>query len=363
VDVTEGATAGIWKQMAVGVQAIFGSGAARVLVMFSVLASFVYGTDTVLLVGVSEAQLGTGAKGFGYLLAGLGVGGILMALVVDRLAASRRLALIITAGMAVYCLPTALLVAVHSPGVAFALEIVRGAGTLVVDVLAITALQRAVSGEVIARVFGVFFALVLGAISVGTIVTPPIVNGPGLHAALYIMGFVPLAIGLLGYPALVRIDRAAAAQLDELSPRIALLEQLGIFASANRAVLERLAAAASVVRVGPGDAVVREGDEPDALYVIVSGRMDVKARGEGAVEEHIRVMEPGTYFGEIGLLGGIPRTATVTALDEAELYRIEGSDFLDALETASAGTTLLSGARMRLARTHPSLRPQFEAAS
>jgi hypothetical protein len=50
-------------------------------------------------------------------------------------------------------------------------------------------------------------------------------------------------------------------------------------------------------------------------------------------------------------------------LDEAELYRIEGSDFLDALETASAGTTLLSGARMRLARTHPSLRPQFEAAS
>jgi CRP-like cAMP-binding protein len=212
-------------------------------------------------------------------------------------------------------------------------------------------------------VFGVFFALVLGAISLGTIVTPPIVNGPGLHAALYIMGFVPLAIGLLGYPALVRIDRAAAAQLDELSPRIALLEQLGFFASANRAVLERLAAAASVVRVGPGDAVVREGDEPDALYVIVSGRMDVKARGEGAVEEHIRVMEPGTYFGEIGLLGGIPRTATVTALDEAELYRIEGSDFLDALETASAGTTLLSGARMRLARTHPSLRPQFEAAS
>jgi hypothetical protein len=41
-------------------------------------------------------------------------------------------------------------VAVHSPGVAFVLEIVRGAGTLVVDVLAITALQRAVSGEVIA---------------------------------------------------------------------------------------------------------------------------------------------------------------------------------------------------------------------
>jgi MFS family permease len=363
VDVTEGDTAGLIKQMTVGVKAIFSSGAATVLVMFSVLASFVYGTDTVLLVGVSDAQLGTGAKGFGYLLAGLGVGGILMALVVDRLASSRRLALIITAGMAVYCLPTALLVAVHSPGVAFGLEVIRGAGTLVVDVLAITALQRAVSDDVIARVFGVFFALVLAAISLGTIVTPPIVNGPGLHTALYIMGLVPLGIGLLGYPALVRIDRAAAARLDELAPRIALLEQLGIFASANRAVLERLAAACTPVRAHAGDAVVTEGDEPDALYVIVSGRVDVKARGEAGVEQHIRVMEPGTYFGEIGLLERIPRTATVTALEEVELYRIEGDAFLDALSTASATTSLLAGARMRLARTHPSLEPEFEAVS
>jgi CRP-like cAMP-binding protein len=363
VDVTEGSTAGVFKQMAVGVQAIVSSGPARVLVMFSVLASFVYGTDTVLLVGVSEAQLGTGANGFGYLLAGLGVGGILMAFVVDKLAGSRRLALIITAGMAVYCLPTALLVAVHSPGVAFVLEIVRGAGTLVVDVLAITALQRAVSSEVIARVFGVFFALVLGAISLGTVVAPPLVNGPGLHTALYIMGIAPVAIGLLGYPSLVRIDRAAGARLTELAPRIALLEQLGIFASANRAVLERLAAACAVVRASAGEAIVREGEEADALYVIVSGRVDVKARGEAGVEQHIREMEPGTYFGEIGLLEKIPRTATVTALEETELYRIEGDDFLDALASAPATNSLLASARMRLARTHPSLRPQFDTAS
>ncbi|HEY1594859.1 MAG TPA: MFS transporter [Thermoleophilaceae bacterium] len=363
VDVTEGDTAGIFKQMAVGVQAIFSSGAATVLVMFSVLASFVYGTDTVLLVGVSDSQLGTGPQGFGYLLAGLGVGGILMALVVDRLASSRRLALIITGGMAVYCLPTALLVAVHAPGVAFALEVIRGGGTLVVDVLAITALQRAVSDDVIARVFGVFFALVLAAISLGTIVTPPIVDGPGLHTALYIMGFVPLGIGLLGYPSLVRIDREASSRLEELEPRIGLLAQLGIFASANRAVLERLAAACAVVRAGANESIVREGEEADALYVLVSGRVDVKARGEGETERHIRVMEPGSYFGEIGVLERIPRTATVTALEDVELYRIEGTAFLDALATASATPSLLAGARTRLARTHPSLEPQFEAAS
>jgi CRP-like cAMP-binding protein len=247
--------------------------------------------------------------------------------------------------------------------VAFALEVIRGGGTLVVDVLAITALQRAVSDDVIARVFGVFFALVLAAISLGTIVTPPIVNGPGLHTALYIMGFVPLGIGLLGYPSLVRIDREAASRLEELEPRIGLLAQLGIFASANRAVLERLAAACAVVRAGANESIVREGEEADALYVLVSGRVDVKARGEGETERHIRVMEPGSYFGEIGVLERIPRTATVTALEDVELYRIEGTAFLDALATASATPSLLAGARTRLARTHPSLEPQFEAAS
>jgi hypothetical protein len=265
--------------------------------------------------------------------------------------------------MAVYCLPTALLAVVHSPGVAFVVEMVRGAGTLVVDVLAITALQRAVPNEVVARVFGVFFALVLGAISLGTVLAPPLVNGPGLHTALYVMAFAPVAIGLLGYPALVRVDRTAAARLEELAPRIAVLERLGIFAAASRPVLERLAAACKPLGVPAGTAIVTEGEEADALYVLVSGRVRVTSRGEAGTEHFIRVMEPGTYFGEIGLLERIPRTATVTAEEDCELYRIEAADFFDALSTASAAPSLLEGARTRLATTHPSLRPTFEAAS
>lgn len=363
VDVTEGETAGPLRQMAVGVRAIASSGPARVLVAFSVLASFVYGTDTVLLVGVSQAQLGTGANGFGYLLAGLGVGGILVAFVVDRLAGSKRLAWIISAGMAVYCLPTAVLAAVHAPGVAFVLEVVRGGGTLVVDVLAITALQRAVASDVVARVFGVFFALVLGAISVGALVAPPLVHGAGLHAALFVMGFAPVALGLIGYPALAAIDRAALAQVERLAPRIEVLEGLGIFAMAGRAVLERLAAALRELAVPAGSVVVREGDPADALYVLVSGRVEVTARGEAAEERFIRVMEAGSYFGEIGLLEGIPRTATVTAAEDCVVWRIEGDDFLSALSTASAAPAFVEGARMRLARTHPSLRPTFSGAA
>jgi hypothetical protein len=102
-------------------------------------------------------------------------------------------------------------------------QIVRGASTLVVDVLAITALQRAVAPDQLARVFGVFFAFVLAAISLGAVLTPAIVSAGGLDAGLLVMAFAPFAVGLLGYPALLAIDRQTAERTAELAPRIAVL--------------------------------------------------------------------------------------------------------------------------------------------
>jgi CRP-like cAMP-binding protein/MFS family permease len=360
VDVTESGEAGALAQMLVGARAIIHNPAARVPVAFCGLVSFVYGTDSVLFVGVSENKLGTGTQGFGYLLTGLGVGGVLAAGAVNQLASSRKLALVITAGAVFYCLPTALLTVIHSPAAAFALQVVRGAATLIVDVLAVTALQRAVPTETLARVFGVFFAFFLGAISLGVLVTPPIVHNLGLDSALLIMAFVPAGLALLGYPALVRLDRAAAARLTELRPRIAILERLGIFAAAPQSVLERLAAACTPADFAAGQPIVREGEPADALYVILEGSVGVTAHGESGAEQRLRTMGPETYFGEIGLLERIPRTATVTAEEPTRCYRIDGDEFLDALTTTPAATSLLEGARTRLAASHPSRRLTYE---
>ncbi len=362
VDVTEGGEVGALRQMAVGLRTITESTAARTLVAYSVLVSFVYGTDTVLFVAVSDARLGTGAEGFGYLLAGLGIGGVLVAGVLDRLAASGRLARLIVIGTALYCLPTALLAVVHAPALAFAIQVVRGGATLVVDVLAITALQRAVSSELMARVFGVFFALVLTAISIGAVITPPIVDGLGLNAALVVLAVAPTLLGLACYPVLAALDRQAAGLLAVLAPRIAVLERLSIFAGAGRPALERLASAAEEVDVAPGEAIVREGEPAEAIFVLVEGRVEVTSRGEAGGEPAVlREMEPGTYFGEIGVLEGIPRTATVTAIERCHCLRIEGDAFLAAITAGPTATTLLEDARSRLGRTHPSRRVTFEA--
>jgi MFS family permease len=360
VDVTEAGEAGALSQMLVGVRAIAATSSARVPVAFCLLVTFVYGTDSVLFVGVSDSRLGTGPEGFGYLLTGLGVGGVLATGFVNRLAASRKLALVITAGAVGYCVPTALLTVIHSPELAAALQVFRGAATLIVDVLAITALQRAVPTETLARVFGVFFAFVLGAIALGNLVTPPIVHGLGLDAGLLIMAFAPAALALVGYPGLARLDRVAAARLAELAPRIAVLERLGIFAAAPQSVLERLAAACEPVDFAAGRAIVSEGDPADALYVILEGSVGVTAHGETGAEQRLRTMGPETYFGEIGLLERIPRTATVTAEAPTRCYRIEGDEFLAALTTTPPATSLLEGARTRLAASHPSRKLTYE---
>jgi hypothetical protein len=284
-----------------------------------------------------------------------------MAAAVDRISRSSRLGPIILAGVAGYTLPTALLVVIHSLAIAIPLEILRGGSTLVVDVMAVTALQRAVPSDQLARVFGVFFAFVLGAISLGALITPLIVSAVGLNAALWTMAVGPFALGLLGYPSLLTMDRQSAARTAELVPKVAILEQLGIFATASRAVLERLAAAQEEVTFSPAAVILAEGEEADALYVLAQGEVEITAEGEDGSDHRIRTMTAPTYFGEIGVLEKIPRTATVTAVTECVCERIEGEMLLEALATAPASSSLMENARSRLLITHPSRELTYDA--
>lgn len=75
-----------------------------------------------------------------------------------------------------------------------------------------------------------------------------------------------------------------------------------------------LRSAGLVRRVARGDAVFREGDPADGAYVVLGGRCAVVE-----VDEHVAVLGPGDLFGEMGALGSGVRSATVLALDDADL--------------------------------------------
>jgi CRP-like cAMP-binding protein len=100
---------------------------------------------------------------------------------------------------------------------------------------------------------------------------------------------------------------------------------------------------------------VAEGDQADALYVLVDGQVEVSARGEGSRRRHLRTMGPRSYFGEIGILRGVPRTATVQTTEPSTLWRISADDFQAALSSGAASASMLTLASSRLARSHPRL--------
>jgi MFS family permease len=259
---------------------------------------------------------------------------------------------IILAGALGYSLPTGLLAVMHAPALAFLVQVFRGVATIVVDVLAITALQRAVTRDQLARVFGVFFAFAMTAIMLGTVLTPAVVSVLGLNGALLVLALAPAVLAAAGYPALRAIDRETARRALELEPKVVLLEQLEIFAKAGRPILERLAAAATEARFAPGATIIRQGDLADALYVLAVGEAEVTTRGDGRPHTLAKLAAP-TYFGEIGLLEGIPRTATVTALTECRCDALDGQTLLEALATSPPSPSLIETAQGRLAATQP----------
>ncbi|MDQ3890664.1 MAG: cyclic nucleotide-binding domain-containing protein, partial [Actinomycetota bacterium] len=107
---------------------------------------------------------------------------------------------------------------------------------------------------------------------------------------------------------------------------LALLRAVPIFAPLPPPVLEQLASSLVPLRVAAGKEVFRQGDVGDRFYVIAEGEVDVAIGREGT-----RVLAGGDSFGEIALLREMPRTATVRARTDVELYALERDEFIAAV--------------------------------
>lgn len=337
-------------QWLAGLRALGRQRVALVLVLFCALDSAIYGASTVLYVPLSQ-RLGTGSTGYSYLLAGSALGGVIAAGLANRLSASSRLAPVILGSIGLQALPFAVTATVHAPVLAFVLQVISGIGMIIVDVLAYTALQRDLPRDVLGRVLGVFDAIVLAFTVAASFLGAALLTHSGLHTTLLTIGFGFPVVALLGLPALLKADRESAAVVARLAPRVRLLAALDLFAGASNAVLERLAAAADDVEMPEGNVLIRQGDEANALWVLVSGTLDVRVSGPDGAELELPKVNAPAYVGELGLLHSTARSATVTTADDATLLRIDGKEFLAALEAAPPSVSLQTIAGARLART------------
>ncbi len=88
------------------------------------------------------------------------------------------------------------------------------------------------------------------------------------------------------------------------------------------------------VRLTPGSVLFEQGSMGDLIYVVSEGELDIVRELAGGGEEQLRVATAGDYFGEIGTLFGLPRSATVRARTDAEVIGYTGKAFRERLGPA-----------------------------
>ena len=108
---------------------------------------------------------------------------------------------------------------------------------------------------------------------------------------------------------------------------VPILAELPLFSGLGKRQLRRLADLADVAEYATGDIITKFGEAGDAFYVILSGK--ARVIGERGAR---RVFQPGDFFGEMALLDGEPRSATVSAATELHALRIRHRPFGKLLE-------------------------------
>jgi CRP-like cAMP-binding protein len=105
-----------------------------------------------------------------------------------------------------------------------------------------------------------------------------------------------------------------------------VLARSPLFEMMGRVDRENIAARVEIVDFVRGGPIFRQGEKGSALYIIKSGKVDVRATGPTGEEVQLAVLGPHQFIGEVSFLTGVPRTATVVPLEDCELLMIEEAE-------------------------------------
>jgi CRP-like cAMP-binding protein len=107
-----------------------------------------------------------------------------------------------------------------------------------------------------------------------------------------------------------------------------LLARNFLFRNLDPDVIERISALGTTVELAGNQVLFLKGDEGDALYGVLDGRIRISSGDADGKEIILNIIDPGDIFGEIALLDGKPRTADASAMAASQLFRVQRSDFL-----------------------------------
>lgn len=156
------------------------------------------------------------------------------------------------------------------------------------------------------------------------------------------------------------VSRRERKKIEQLSDRIEALSRVELFATLTEDERRDVAVGLKFAPFVRGEAITRQGSEAHWLYLITKGEAEVRVSVDGSgVSERVATLRVGDFFGEMGLMTGEPRTATVLAQTDVECYRLDKETFQATLqsrpEIAKDISTILARRRVELEATKEGL--------
>lgn len=314
----------------------------RDLIAFSGLVALngiLAGALSVILVIVASEVFGNAAA-VGYFNALIGVGTVAGGFFVLSRVGSIRLGRAMVIGVLGWCLPLLLIGLLPYIVVTLGALLLVGLADPLINVGFGTIPQRLVRERVMSRVFGALESVLVAAMAVGAFLVPLMVRLTSWQMTLVVLGGACALLAALTAARMTGLDRRM-----EAPPELELVQALPLFAPLSPVTQESLARRLDRLELSAGTPVVTEGSASDRFYLIVSGEVEVSQGGRV-----LRHESDGDFFGEIGLLHDVARTATVTTTRPTVLQTLSRQDFLEALTQDQAARGMAEEvARKRLA--------------
>ena len=135
------------------------------------------------------------------------------------------------------------------------------------------------------------------------------------------------------------------------SEKLELLANVALFSDFSVKQLEAVSLVARGKTLQRREELFHKGDHGGEVYVVASGKLKALTTSAEGDDVVFSILGPGEVFGEVALLGVTPRTATVSAIEDCQLFAIDRRDFMSFLRTnPEVSVKLLSVLAMRLKR-------------
>jgi CRP-like cAMP-binding protein len=129
--------------------------------------------------------------------------------------------------------------------------------------------------------------------------------------------------------------------LGDILNRIWLLKKIQLFKPFAEAELAGLAERMTMRQFAPGAQVITAGDPGQSMFLLSEGLTSVLVKGEDG-EVDVATLRPGDFFGEMSLLTGDPRSATIMALSDTVAFEIDKEDLIPLLDANPDAAELLA---------------------